>query len=93
MYVCVFLSVNSVCVGVCFQTGQAGGALLSLSDAVSQAARSAGVRPLNPSGLQEELGGQELQEAYSDQVGSGTGFRNLLNMQCQFDVFSLVSVP
>ncbi|KAK0155546.1 Large proline-rich protein bag6-B [Merluccius polli] len=49
-------------------TGQTGGALLSLSDAVSQAARSAGVRPLSPTGLQEELDSQELQEAYSDQV-------------------------
>ena len=58
--------------GVCSQTGQAGGALLSLSDAVSQAARSAGVRPLSPTGLQEELDSQELQEAYSDQVGSRT---------------------
>jgi len=59
---------------VCFQTGQAGGALLSLSDAVSQAARSAGVRPLSPTGLQEELDSQQLQEAYSDQVGS-TGIK------------------
>eukprot|EP00063_Salmo_salar_P081260 XP_014056095.1 PREDICTED: large proline-rich protein BAG6-like isoform X4 [Salmo salar] len=55
--------------GVCFQTGQGDGALLSLSDAVSRAARTAGVRPVtSPDNLQEELDSPELQEAYAEQV-------------------------
>uniref|UniRef100_A0A8C7PW98 BCL2-associated athanogene 6 n=1 Tax=Oncorhynchus mykiss TaxID=8022 RepID=A0A8C7PW98_ONCMY len=45
------------------------GALLSLSDAVSRAARTAGVRPVtSPDNLQEELDSPELQEAYAEQV-------------------------
>lgn len=59
--------------GVCFQTGQGDGALLSLSDAVSRAARTAGVRPVtSPDNLQEELDSPELQEAYAEQVQSST---------------------
>lgn len=54
---------------VCPQTGQSGENLLSLSDAVSQAARTAGVKPItSPEQLQEDLETQELKEAYSDQV-------------------------
>lgn len=45
------------------------GPRLSLSDAVSQAARSAGVTPITSSNiLQEELETPELQEAYGQQV-------------------------
>uniref|UniRef100_A0A669BKT0 BCL2-associated athanogene 6 n=1 Tax=Oreochromis niloticus TaxID=8128 RepID=A0A669BKT0_ORENI len=44
-------------------------ALLSLSDAVSQAARTAGVRPITSAErLQEDLETQEVKEAYSEQV-------------------------
>ncbi|KAM3872901.1 large proline-rich protein BAG6 [Diretmus argenteus] len=51
------------------KTGQGGGTLLSLSDAVSQAARTAGVKPVSAADrLQEELESQELQEAYAEQV-------------------------
>ncbi|XP_028327653.1 large proline-rich protein BAG6 [Gouania willdenowi] len=51
------------------KTGAGGGSLVSLSDAVSQAARTAGVRPVTSSeDLQEELESQELKEAYSEQV-------------------------
>ncbi|TWW80002.1 Large proline-rich protein BAG6 [Takifugu flavidus] len=51
------------------KTGQSGENLLSLSDAVSQAARTAGVKPItSPEQLQEDLETQELKEAYSDQV-------------------------
>ncbi|XP_071763203.2 large proline-rich protein BAG6 isoform X1 [Centroberyx gerrardi] len=51
------------------KTGQGGGTLLSLSDAVSQAARTAGVKPITTADrLQEELENQELQEAYAEQV-------------------------
>lgn len=58
------------CVCVCLQTGQSGENLLSLSDAVSQAARTAGVKPItSPEQLQEDLESQDLKEAYSDQVG------------------------
>uniref|UniRef100_A0A3P9N7A2 BCL2-associated athanogene 6 n=1 Tax=Poecilia reticulata TaxID=8081 RepID=A0A3P9N7A2_POERE len=46
-----------------------GGSLLSLSDAVGQAARSAGVRPISsPEQLQADLEEQEVKEAYSEQV-------------------------
>ena len=63
-----------VCVCVCLQTGQSGENLLSLSDAVSQAARTAGVKPLtSPEQLQEDLESQELKEAYSDQVNGPDG--------------------
>uniref|UniRef100_H3C606 Bag6 BAG-similar domain-containing protein n=1 Tax=Tetraodon nigroviridis TaxID=99883 RepID=H3C606_TETNG len=42
---------------------------MSLSDAVSQAARTAGVKPItSPEQLQEDLESPELKEAYSDQV-------------------------
>uniref|UniRef100_A0A6Q2Y2Y3 BCL2-associated athanogene 6 n=1 Tax=Esox lucius TaxID=8010 RepID=A0A6Q2Y2Y3_ESOLU len=51
------------------QTGQGDGALLSLSDSVSRAARTAGVKPVTtPEHLQEELNSHELQEAYSEQM-------------------------
>ncbi|MEQ2215409.1 hypothetical protein XENOCAPTIV_000675 [Xenoophorus captivus] len=50
-------------------TGQGSGSLLSLSDAVSQAARNAGVRPMtSPEQLQSDLETQEVKEAYSEQV-------------------------
>ncbi|XP_072317777.1 large proline-rich protein BAG6 isoform X2 [Eucyclogobius newberryi] len=53
------------------KTGQGSGSLLSLSDAVSQAARSAGVRPITSSErLQHELETDDLREAYSEQVKS-----------------------
>ncbi|XP_033836602.1 large proline-rich protein BAG6 [Periophthalmus magnuspinnatus] len=53
------------------KTGQGSGSLLSLSDAVSQAARSAGVRPITSSErLQHDLETDELREAYSEQVKS-----------------------
>uniref|UniRef100_I3J1S2 BCL2-associated athanogene 6 n=1 Tax=Oreochromis niloticus TaxID=8128 RepID=I3J1S2_ORENI len=51
------------------KTGQGSAALLSLSDAVSQAARTAGVRPITSAErLQEDLETQEVKEAYSEQV-------------------------
>ncbi|XP_047216624.1 large proline-rich protein BAG6 isoform X3 [Girardinichthys multiradiatus] len=51
------------------KTGQGSGSLLSLSDAVSQAARNAGVRPItSPEQLQSDLETQEVKEAYSEQV-------------------------
>lgn len=51
------------------QTGLSGGNLLSLSDAVSQAARTAGVKPITSAEqLQDDLETQELKEAYSEQV-------------------------
>lgn len=55
---------------VCIQqTAQADGPRLTLSEAVSQAARSVGVTPVTPpSALQEDLESAELQEAYIQQV-------------------------
>ncbi|XP_040900002.1 large proline-rich protein BAG6 [Toxotes jaculatrix] len=51
------------------KTGQGGGSLLSLSDAVSQAARTAGVKPITSAErLQDDLETQELKEAYAEQV-------------------------
>ncbi|XP_028254733.1 large proline-rich protein BAG6 isoform X2 [Parambassis ranga] len=51
------------------KTGQAAGSLLSLSDAVSQAARTAGVKPISSAErLQDDLETQELREAYAEQV-------------------------
>ncbi|KAJ4931057.1 hypothetical protein JOQ06_025356 [Pogonophryne albipinna] len=51
------------------KTGLSGGSLLSLSDAVSQAARTAGVKPITSAEhLQEDLDTQELREAYAEQV-------------------------
>lgn len=61
---------QGVCVCVCLlQTGLGGGSLLSLSDAVSQAARAAGVKPITSAErLQDDLESQELKEAYAEQV-------------------------
>uniref|UniRef100_A0A1A7W844 BCL2-associated athanogene 6 n=1 Tax=Iconisemion striatum TaxID=60296 RepID=A0A1A7W844_9TELE len=51
------------------KTGQGSGSLLSLSDAVSQAARTAGVRPITSAEqLQGDLETEEVKEAYSEQV-------------------------
>ncbi|XP_037641344.1 large proline-rich protein BAG6 isoform X6 [Sebastes umbrosus] len=51
------------------KTGLSGGSLLSLSDAVSQAARTAGVKPITSAErLQDDLETQELKEAYAEQV-------------------------
>ncbi|XP_031169118.1 large proline-rich protein BAG6 isoform X3 [Sander lucioperca] len=51
------------------KTGLGGGSLLSLSDAVSQAARTAGVKPITSAErLQDDLESQELKEAYAEQV-------------------------
>uniref|UniRef100_A0A7N8X5K9 BCL2-associated athanogene 6 n=1 Tax=Mastacembelus armatus TaxID=205130 RepID=A0A7N8X5K9_9TELE len=51
------------------KTGQAGGSLLSLSDAVGQAARTAGVKPITSAErLQDDLDTQELKESYAEQV-------------------------
>ncbi|XP_071326246.1 large proline-rich protein BAG6 isoform X2 [Trachinotus anak] len=51
------------------KTGQGAGSLLSLSDAVSQAARTAGVKPMTSAErLQDDLETQELKEAYAEQV-------------------------
>ncbi|KAM3614581.1 uncharacterized protein V6R79_016407 [Siganus canaliculatus] len=51
------------------KTGMSGGSLLSLTDAVSQAARTAGVRPITSAEqLQDDLENQDLKEAYSEQV-------------------------
>lgn len=73
-------------VSVCFQTGLGGGSLLSLSDAVSQAARTAGVKPITSAEqLQDDLETQELKEAYAEQVSQPsctleqTGFETKLN--------------
>ncbi|XP_054869449.1 large proline-rich protein BAG6 isoform X1 [Amphiprion ocellaris] len=53
------------------KTGQGGGSLLSISDAVSQAARTAGVKPITSGErLQDDLETQELKEAYAEQVKS-----------------------
>ncbi|XP_077455279.1 large proline-rich protein BAG6-like isoform X2 [Stigmatopora argus] len=53
------------------KTGPGGGSLASLSEAVSQAARTAGVRPVTSAErLQEELDEPRLSEAYSEQVKS-----------------------
>lgn len=53
------------------KTGQGSGSLLSLSDAVSQAARTVGVRPITSTErLQHELETNDLREAYSEQVKS-----------------------
>uniref|UniRef100_A0A3Q3IN94 BCL2-associated athanogene 6 n=1 Tax=Monopterus albus TaxID=43700 RepID=A0A3Q3IN94_MONAL len=49
----------------------ASGSLLSLSDAVSQAARTAGVKPITSAErLQDDLETHELKEAYAEQVKS-----------------------
>ncbi|KAM8870530.1 large proline-rich protein BAG6 isoform 2-T2 [Spinachia spinachia] len=51
------------------KTGLGGGSLLSLSDAVSQAARAAAVKPITSAErLQDDLESQELKEAYAEQV-------------------------
>ncbi|TNN25955.1 Large proline-rich protein BAG6 [Liparis tanakae] len=51
------------------KTGLGGGSLLSLSDAVSQAARTTGVKPITSAErLQDDLETQELKEAYAEQV-------------------------
>ncbi|KAM9807099.1 large proline-rich protein BAG6 isoform X2 [Syngnathus typhle] len=51
------------------KTGLGSGSLVSLSDAVSQAARTAGVKPITSSErLQEEMDSPDLSEAYSEQV-------------------------
>ncbi|XP_027142627.1 large proline-rich protein BAG6 isoform X3 [Larimichthys crocea] len=51
------------------KTGLGGGSLVSLSDAVSQAARTAGVKPITSAEqLQDDLETQELKEAYAEQV-------------------------
>lgn len=53
------------------KTAQGEGPHLSLADAVSRAARTAGVRPVTaPDSLQGELEAPELQEAYAQQVKS-----------------------
>lgn len=69
MYKCQLSLPSSSCIYVCFQTGQGSGSLLSLSDAVSQAARTAGVKPITSAEqLQDDLETQELKEAYAEQV-------------------------
>ncbi|KAI3361319.1 hypothetical protein L3Q82_013492, partial [Scortum barcoo] len=51
-------------------TGLGGGSLLSLSDAVSQAARTAGVKPITSAEqIQDDLETPELKEAYAEHVG------------------------
>lgn len=53
------------------KTGQGSGSLVSLSDAVSQAARTVGVRPITSTErLQHDLDSTDLREAYSEQVKS-----------------------
>lgn len=53
------------------QTAQSDGPRLTLSEAVSQAARSVGVTPVtSPSALEEDLERPELQEEYAQQVES-----------------------
>uniref|UniRef100_A0AAY4DJT8 Large proline-rich protein BAG6 n=1 Tax=Denticeps clupeoides TaxID=299321 RepID=A0AAY4DJT8_9TELE len=53
------------------KTAQSNGPHLSLSQAVSRAARAAGVQPVTPpDSLQGELEAPELQEAYAEQVRS-----------------------
>lgn len=53
------------------KTGQGSGSLLSLSDAVSQAARTAGVRPITSTErLHDDLESSEIREAYAEQVKS-----------------------
>ncbi|XP_068610999.1 large proline-rich protein BAG6 [Brachionichthys hirsutus] len=51
------------------KTGLGGGSLLSLSDAVSQAARAAGARPITSGEqLQDDLETQDMKETYAEQV-------------------------
>ncbi|XP_013881871.1 large proline-rich protein BAG6 isoform X2 [Austrofundulus limnaeus] len=51
------------------KTGHSSSSFLSLSDAVSQAARTAGVKPITSSEeLQSDLETEEVKEAYSEQV-------------------------
>lgn len=73
---------QSVCVSflsLSLQTGLGGGSLLSLSDAVSQAARTAGVKPITSAEqLQDDLETHELKEAYAEQV---TQFYNGTNQE------------
>lgn len=75
---------HGVC--LCLQTGLSGGSLLSLSDAVSQAARTAGVRPITSAEqLQDDLETQELKEAYSEQV-----FKSCEKKPHRYGLYSLV---
>lgn len=68
-FLCTVFSVFNKNLFVCLQTGQGSGSLLSLSDAVNQAARTAGVRPITSAEqLQGDLDSQEVKEAYSEQV-------------------------
>lgn len=61
------------------QTTQCEGPHLSLSEAVSRAARSAGVLPVTAlHSLQGELEGPDLQEAYAKQVEHLTFFIHYL---------------
>lgn len=91
----MFCIYYKVCVFLSFQTGQGGGSLLSLSDAVSQAARTAGVKPITSAErLQDDLETQELKEAYAEQVTEAylypkpgtycTSFRLLMTMVWSF---------
>lgn len=76
-----FLLVCSRC--LCLQTGLSGGSLLSLSDAVSQAARTAGVKPITSAEqLQDDLETQELKEAYSEQVSTFPNEENRWQQVC-----------
>ncbi|XP_068179559.1 large proline-rich protein BAG6 isoform X2 [Antennarius striatus] len=53
------------------KTGLGGASLLSLSDAVSQAARTAGARPITSGEqLQDDLETQDMKETYAEQVKS-----------------------
>ncbi|KAK2844972.1 hypothetical protein Q5P01_011631 [Channa striata] len=53
------------------KTGQSSGSLLSISDAVSQATRTAGVKPITSAErLQDDLETQEVKEKYAEQVKS-----------------------
>ncbi|XP_024917459.1 large proline-rich protein BAG6-like [Cynoglossus semilaevis] len=51
------------------KTGQGSAGLLSLTDAVNQAVRTTGVRPITSAeGLQDDLETNDTKEAYSEQV-------------------------
>ncbi|KAF0046054.1 hypothetical protein F2P81_002583 [Scophthalmus maximus] len=63
------------------KTGQGGASLLSLSDAVSQAARTTGVRPITSAErLQDDLETQVTKEAYAEQVKADIKKRALLSI-------------
>ncbi len=66
------------------------GPKLSLSEAVSQAAKSAGVTPISaPNALQGDLEKPELQEAYSEQVPCGKMYFHIMSWNKHMQTYML----